>query len=79
MDNQIPDLGKALLLRADKKNNKLLVWFGGEYIKIYSLHEKEELEKKIVVDPWHNGWVSITAAKQTMKDIMQRGQYGTNR
>ncbi len=72
MNNQIPDLFHAKIIRVDQKHNLLLAWFGGQYINIYSLKTKRECDLITVEDPVRTGWTSFRAVKKKMKEIINK-------
>lgn len=67
---KIPNLAHAKLVRVDKNKNKLLVWFGGKYIKIYSLKTGQEDNVITVEDPIKINWVSFSAVKNKMRNYI---------
>lgn len=74
MKKEIPDLLHAKIIRVDKNNNRLLVWFGEEKLKIYSLKTKEET-KTIPLVTANKNWITMGYVKFKMDNIIQKGLY----
>ena len=66
----IPNLTRAKLIRVDKKNKNLLVWFGEPCIKIYPLTIENEIQSVPVNDPTKD-WITYSCIRKAMKKIIK--------
>lgn len=74
MTKQMPNLISAKMIRVDKENNTLLVWFGGKCIFIYSLQTKEEKQTVEIKHAPNKDYVTYSAVKKLMKAIIGGGK-----
>lgn len=66
----MPDLTKAKMMRVDKKHNCLLVWFGGEYIKVFPLRSQQTYRSVTVLPPPDENWITFSTVKRKMREIV---------
>ena len=69
---KIPDLFGAKIVRVDKNRNQILIWFGGQYIKAYSLQTGQEADIMTVEEPVRAGWISYSQVKNKMREHINK-------
>lgn len=68
----VPDLTHSKLLRVNTTCNTMLVWFGGENIKEYSLNTKDKEEIKThTIHCQKPNYPSFREVKKRMREIIE--------